>query len=267
MRLCSGAPIALGMAMRESKLQRLFLRAVLAPGARVELDRSQAHYLINVLRLGDDDAVLVFNGRDGEYRATLTLVGRRGQALVIGEQVRVQPAPTNLRYLFAPLKQARLDYMVGKAVEMGVSRLTPVLTQHVQVSRVNSERMEANGIEAAEQCGILSLPQIDEPVGLDTLLDFWPTEEPGRRIVFCDESDDGADPLATLAAMPKGSLAVLVGPEGGFSEAERHRLRALPCGTPIPLGPRGLRADTAAVAALALVQAACGDWQGTGTSG
>jgi len=247
--------------MSESHLQRLFVRAVLAPGARVELDRSQAHYLINVIRLGEDDAILVFNGRDGEFRATLTSVGKRGQALVIGELLRVQPAPGDLRYLFAPLKQARLDYMVGKAVEMGVSRLTPVLTQHGQVGRVNAERMEANGIEAAEQCGILTLPRIDEPVALEALLAAWPTEEPARRIVFCDESDAGADPLAILAAMPKGPLAVLIGPEGGFSADERARLRALPFVTALPLGPRILRADTAAVAALALVQAACGDWR------
>ncbi len=255
------------MAMSESRLQRLFLRAVLSPGARAELDRSQAHYLINVLRLGEGDAILVFNGRDGEFRATLTSVGKRGQSLLIGELVRVQPAPTDLRYLFAPIKQARLDYMVGKAVEMGVSRLTPVLTQHGQVSRVNTERMEANGIEAAEQCGILALPRIDEPVPLDAVIDAWPSEDPTRRLVFCDEGDGGGDPLAVLAAMPKTPLAVLVGPEGGFSAAERDRLRALPFVTPLPLGPRILRADTAAIAALALVQAACGDWRAATPAG
>lgn len=252
------------MAHADSKLQRLYLRAMLSPGARAELDRAQAHYLINVLRLGDGDAVLVFNGRDGEFQATLTATGKRGQGLVIGERRRVQPAASDLRYLFAPLKQARLDYVVGKAVEMGVSRLTPVLTQHVQVGRLNLERMEANAIEAAEQCGILSLPRIDEPVALDALLDAWTTDEPLRRIVFCDEADGGGDPLAVLAAMANGPLAVLVGPEGGFSDAERDRLRALPHVTPLPLGPRILRADTAAVAALALVQAACGDWRAAG---
>ena len=228
------------MAQADSRLQRLFLRAILSPGARAELDRAQAHYLINVLRLADGDAVLVFNGRDGEFRATLTGSGKRGQSLVIGDQVRVQPAPSDLRYLFAPLKQARLDYMVGKAVEMGASRLTPVLTQHVQVGRVNLERMESNAIEAAEQCGILALPRIDAPVGLDPLLDAWPTDELERRIVFCDEGDGGSDPLAVLAAMPRAPLAVLIGPEGGFSAAERDRLRALPFVTPLPLGPRRL---------------------------
>lgn len=251
------------MAYSDSRLQRLFIRAVLSPGARAELDRAQAHYLINVLRLGDGSPILVFNGRDGEFRAALTSVGKRGQALEIGEHVRVQPATSDLRYLFAPLKHARLDYMIGKAVEMGVSRLTPVLTQHAQVGRINLERMEANAIEAAEQCGILSLPRIDEPVSLESLLDGWTEGEPERRIVFCDEGDGRADPLAVLAAAPKAPLAVLVGPEGGFSDGERERLRSLPFVTPLPLGPRILRADTAAVAALALVQAAMGDWRTT----
>lgn len=251
------------MAGHESKLQRLFVRGVLAPGARIELDRSQAHYLVNVLRLGDGDPLLVFNGRDGEFRATLATESRRSHALAIGELVRAQPPAPDLRYLFAPLKQARLDYMVEKATEMGVARLTPILTQHGQVGRVNRERMEANAIEAAEQCGILTLPKIDEPVGLDALLDAWPQQEPARRVIFCDEADGGADPLAILSALPPSPLAVLIGPEGGFSTDERARLRSLPFVTALPLGPRILRADTAAVAALALVQAARGDWRGS----
>jgi 16S rRNA (uracil1498-N3)-methyltransferase len=255
------------MAGNDSKLQRLFVRGVLAPGARVELDRSQAHYLVNVIRLEDGGALLVFNGRDGEYRATLAAESRRSHALVIGEQTRMQPPAPDLRYLFAPIKHARLDYMVEKATEMGVARITPVLTQHGQVSRVNRERMEANAIEAAEQCGILTLPRIDEPVALEPLLDAWPADEPARRIIFCDEADGGADPLAILAGLPRSPLAVLIGPEGGFSEAERGRLRALPFVTALPLGPRILRADTAAVAALALVQAACGDWKISGSPG
>ncbi len=250
------------MAGHDSKLQRLFVRGVFAPGARVELDRSQAHYLVNVLRLEAGDSLLVFNGRDGEFRATLATESRRSHALAIGEQVRVQPRPPDLRYLFAPLKQARLDYMVEKATEMGVARMTPVLTQHGQVGRVNRERLEANAIEAAEQCGILTLPRIDEPVALDALLDAWPADEPERRIIFCDEADGGADPLAILSALPPSPLAVLIGPEGGFSAEERTRLRAVAHVTALPLGPRILRADTAAVAALALVQAAVGDWRG-----
>jgi 16S rRNA (uracil1498-N3)-methyltransferase len=163
--------------------------------------------------------------------------------------------------LFAPLKQARLDYMVGKAVEMGAGRLRPVLTQHTQVTRLNLERMEANAIEAAEQCGILSLPAIDAPVDLSTLLQSWPGEEPQRGIVFCDEDASENDPLAVLSAMPAAPLAVLVGPEGGFSADERDLLRRQTFVTALPLGPRILRADTAAVAVLALVQAARGDWR------
>jgi 16S rRNA (uracil1498-N3)-methyltransferase len=244
----------------ESKLQRLFVRGVLSPGARIELDRAQAHYLVNVIRLEAGDPILVFNARDGEFHATLASEGRRSHGLAIGEQVRVQPPAPDLRYLFAPLKQARLDYMVEKATEMGVARMTPVLTQHGQVARVNRERMEANAIEAAEQCGILTLPRIDEPVALDALLAAWPADEPARRIIFCDEADGGADPLAILAALPQAPLAVLIGAEGGFSAGERERLRSLPFVTALPLGPRILRADTAAVAALALVQAARGDW-------
>jgi 16S rRNA (uracil1498-N3)-methyltransferase len=141
--------------------------------------------------------------------------------------------------------------------------MTPVLTQHGQVARVNRERMEANAIEAAEQCGILTLPRVDEPLALDSLLGAWPQDEPARRIIFCDEADGGTDPLAILAALPPSPLAVLIGPEGGFSAGERSGLRALPFVTALPLGPRILRADTAAVAALALVQAARGDWRGS----
>ncbi len=175
--------------------------------------------------------------------------------------MRPQPAAPDLHYLFAPLKQARLDYMVQKAVEMGAGRLRPVLTQHGQVSRVNLERMESNAVEAAEQCGILTIPAIDEPVALRQLLETWPEREGGRRVLFCDEGEEGADPLAILSGLAPSPLAVLVGPEGGFSAEERQILRSRPFVTPLPLGPRILRADTAAVAALALVQAALGDWR------
>jgi 16S rRNA (uracil1498-N3)-methyltransferase len=249
------------MARSDLKAQRLFVRQGIAGNARIDLDRSQANYLVNVLRMKDGDPVLLFNGEDGEWQAHLATEGRRAHGLVIGDQVRPQPTAPDLHYLFAPLKQARLDYMVEKAVEMGVSRLTPVITQHGQVGRINRERMEANAIEAAEQCGILTIPAIDEPVALGRLLDEWPEAEGGRRIVFCDEDHAGGDPLAALSAIPPSPLAVLVGPEGGFSAEERERLRALPFVTALPLGPRILRADTAAVAALALVQAVLGDWR------
>jgi 16S rRNA (uracil1498-N3)-methyltransferase len=240
---------------------RLFVRSRLTGGSRIELDRGQQNYLVNVLRMGEGGGVLVFNGRDGEWRARLAAEGRKGWRLEIDEPVRPQPPDADLHYLFAPLKQARLDYMVQKAVEMGAGRLRPVLTQHGQVSRINLERMEANAIEAAEQCGILSIPAIDEPMALKPLLDTWVAREGERRIVFCDEGHGDADPLAILGALKPGPLAVLVGPEGGFASEERQVLRSRPFVTGLPLGPRILRADTAAVAALALVQAALGDWR------
>jgi 16S rRNA (uracil1498-N3)-methyltransferase len=236
---------------------RLFVKAPLTAGSALPLDRAQAHYLTTVLRRKPGAGVLVFNGRDGEWSAELE--GRkRDVALCLGAKVRDQTAPADLHYLFAPLKSARLDYMVQKAVEMGASRLQPVLTRHGQVARVNLERMRANAIEAAEQCGILSLPEIAAPVDLTRLL---ADRDPARTIVFCDEGAEVANPLAALSALPPRSpLAVLVGPEGGFAEDERAALRKLPNVVRIGLGPRILRADTAAVAALAIVQAVVGDW-------
>jgi 16S rRNA (uracil1498-N3)-methyltransferase len=237
---------------------RLFVAAPLAAGAEVPLDHAQAHYLTTVLRLKSGAGVLLFNGRDGEWSAALA-VQKRAAAAVVGAKARDQTAPADLHYLFAPLKSARLDYMVQKAVEMGASRLQPVLTRHGQVARVNLERMRANAIEAAEQCGILSIPEIAEPAELFRLL---AAREASRIIVFCDEDAEVADPLAALSGVPPHSpLAVLVGPEGGFAEDERAALVKLPNVVRIALGPRILRADTAAVAALAVVQAVVGDWR------
>ncbi|GAB4518060.1 MAG: hypothetical protein Tsb0019_18050 [Roseibium sp.] len=182
----------------------------------------------------------------------------------VSERVRPQTPPGTLDYCFAPLKQARLDYMVQKAVEMGAGSLKPVMTQHTQASRVNLERMEANVIEAAEQCGVLSIPEVLAPQPLDDVLDIWTEAQPGRRLLFCDEGEGGNNPLLTLAQLKEAGpqpLAVLIGPEGGFSDDERARLRGLDYVTPIPLGPRILRADTAAVAALAVIQATLGDWR------
>ena len=247
--------------IRDFTSTRLFVRASLAEGAEIALDAKQANYLVNVLRLSSGDSVLVFNGADGEWRTTLAPSGRKTWHLTATEQTRPQPPAPDLHYLFAPLKHARLDYMVEKAVEMGAGRLRPVLTRHTQVTRINRDRMEANAIEAAEQCGILSIPAIDEPAGLADVLSRWPAEEPGRRLVFCDEGEEGGDPVATLSALAPSPLAVLIGPEGGFAEDERATLRAAPFVTAISLGPRVLRADTAAVAALAIVQAAVGDWR------
>lgn len=248
------------MAVRDPLSTRLFVDTPLAVGARVPLERAQVNYLVNVLRLKDGDTILVFNGADGEWQARLEHSGRRDGVLSVERETRIQPPPSDLDYLFAPLKQARLDYMVQKAVEMGVGRLRPVITERTQVRKLNHGRVMANAVEAAEQCGILTLPVLDEPTALPRLLSGWSSEAAGRRIVFCDEGDGGADPLAVLAHLPHAPLAVLVGPEGGFSEDERGLLHRQPFVTALPLGPRILRADTAAVAALALVQAARGDW-------
>jgi 16S rRNA (uracil1498-N3)-methyltransferase len=237
---------------------RLYVDSPLAAGRVVPLDSGQMHYLTTVLRLKAGQSILAFNGRDGEWRATLA-GGKRAVELRVGDRTRAQTASGDLHYLFAPLKSARLDYMVQKAVEMGVSRLQPVLTRHGQVARVNLDRMRANAIEAAEQCGILSLPQIAAPVTLMEALSAWDAE---RHLVFCDEAADVTDPLAALAALPpRASLAVLIGPEGGFAADERGALLKLPNMARLALGPRILRADTAAVAALTLVQAAVGDWR------
>jgi 16S rRNA (uracil1498-N3)-methyltransferase len=236
---------------------RLYVRAALWAGANLPLDRAQAHYLGAVMRLEPGSRVLVFNGSDGEWSATLNRSGRTA-VLAVAEMTRAQTSPGDLHYLFAPLKAARLDYMVQKAVEMGVSRLRPVITRHTQVARVNVGRMRANTVEAAEQCGILSLPDVDPPVALGQSLAEW---EPLRHLVFCDEDAEAGDPIATLASLPRSPLAVLIGPEGGFAEDERAALLKLPTVVRLPLGPRILRADTAAVAALALVQAVVGDWR------
>ncbi len=254
------------MARYDFHSPRLFVDAPLAPGGQVALDRAQANYLGNVLRLGTGAAVLVFNGRDGEWRARLEEAGRRGGALALEAQTRPQPAPGDLHYLFAPLKHARLDYLVQKAVEMGVSRLQPVLTRHTQAARVNEARMRANAVEAAEQCGILTLPEIGTPAGFERVL----ADRSGDRLlVFCDEDAEVGDPVAALAAcrpatgQPRPPLGLIVGPEGGFAADERAALLRLPNVVRLALGPRILRADTAAVAALALVQAVLGDWPGT----
>jgi 16S rRNA (uracil1498-N3)-methyltransferase len=240
---------------------RLYIDAPLEAGANLALDAAQANYLGNVLRLGTGDAVQVFNGRDGEWRASLASTGKRKLALTVDARTRPQTTALDLHYLFAPLKHARLDYMMQKAVEMGASRLQPVLTRHAQAARVNLERMRANAIEAAEQCGILTLPEIGAPLAFDTML---AERDAARLLVFCDEHADVQDPVAALAAARRGGpmpLAVLIGPEGGFAEDERAALLKLPNVVRLALGPRILRADTAAVAALALVGAVLGDWR------
>lgn len=247
------------MAKYDFQSPRLFVDAPLAAAQEVELAPAQAHYLRQVMRLADGAEALVFNGRDGEWLARLLARGKRGAALAVQRQIRPQPETFGPVYAFAPLKQARLDYMVQKAVEMGASRLSPVLTQFTQVTRMNMDRMRANAIEAAEQCGILALPALDEPVSFQKWLAAIPI---GAAIVFCDEDSAERPPLEELAkAKAKQEIAVLVGPEGGFAEAERRLLLARENVIRLSLGPRILRADTAAVAALALVQSVCGDWR------
>jgi 16S rRNA (uracil1498-N3)-methyltransferase len=251
------------MARYDFRAPRLYVDAPLAAGREVPLDRQQANYLVNVLRLGSDDPVLAFNGRDGEWRAAVRSAGRRDAALVPGEQVRPQTQPAAVDLAFAPLKHARLDYMVQKAVEMGAGRLQPVITRHTQVARVNRDRMQANVIEAAEQCGIITLPEVDAPLSFDRFLAGLPAE---GLLVFCDEEAETGGPVAALAdarARHEGRnppVTLLIGPEGGFAEDERNRLLRHPNVVRLSLGPRILRADTAAVAALALVQAVLGDW-------
>src|SRR5258706_12795341 len=244
---------------------RLFVDAPLAEGETGALELSKSNYLGNVLRLSAGDSILVFNGRDGEWQASIS--GRkRPDNLAITARTRPQDRLPDLAYVFAPLKHARLAYMVQKAVEMGASSLQPVLTRFTQVSRVNGERMRANVIEAAEQCGILSLADVAEPVPLDRYL----TERKGQRLlVFCDEAADAANPLHALQSQRAASngVDILIGPEGGFAEEERATLLRQPQTLRLSLGPRILRADTAAVAALALVPSALGDWTRSGDGG
>ncbi len=252
------------MARYDFRTPRLYLDKPIEEGASIALDVSQANYLGNVLRLKTGDSVLIFNGHDGEWRGTLASAGKRRLALTVVGRTRPQTGALDLHYLFAPLKHARLDYLAQKAVEMGASRLQPVFTRHAQVVRLNLERMRANAIEAAEQCGILTLPEIGAPLTFERML---AERDQARLLVFCDEDAEVKDPIAALAAARSAgraepmALAVLVGPEGGFAGAERAALLALPNTVRLALGPRILRADTAAVAALALVGAVLGDWR------
>jgi 16S rRNA (uracil1498-N3)-methyltransferase len=247
------------MPQADFRSPRLFVDAPFAPDGSLALDRSQSNYLGNVLRLGAGDQVLVFNGRDGEWRSAIS-GGKRADRLTLLAQSRPQDRLQDIAYLFAPLKHARLDYMVQKAVEMGVSSLQPVTTRFTQVSRVNTERMRANVVEAAEQCGILSIAGVGEPLALDKYLG---QRDGVRLLVFCDEEAEVADPVAALAGARDRAghgIDVLIGPEGGFAEPEREILLKQPNILRLALGPRILRADTAAVAALTLVQAALGDF-------
>ena len=240
------------------RAQRLHVTAGLDAGVRVALTREQVNYLVNVLRLPEGAVVHVFNGREGEWRARLVREGRRDASLAVDERIRAQTGGMDVHYLFAPLKRSRLDYMVQKATELGVARLQAVITRHTVAERVNLDRMRANVIEAAEQCGILRIPEVLAPMPLTKVMGQW---EPLRTLVFCDEEAPVADPIRVLEAARPGPVAVLIGPEGGFAEEERALLLGLPHVVRLALGSRIMRADTAAVAALALVNAAIGDWR------
>ena len=233
---------------------RLFVEQALCEGARVPLSAPQAHYLLHVMRARQGDRVSLFNGRDGEWLASIAEATRRACVLTCERQTKQQVADADLWLVFAPIKKTPADYVTQKATELGVSVLQPVITRRTIVHRINGERMRANAIEAAEQSGRLTVPEIRAPLDLSRLLKEWPK---GRSLLFCDEG--GAPPiLDALRNAAKGPWAVLTGPEGGFDEDERKAIRALPSTIPASLGPRILRADTAALAALAIWQAQCG---------
>lgn len=244
---------------------RLYVTHDLVLGAQVTLDKDQTHYLVNVLRMGPGTRVLLFNGHSGEWAAEITEASRKAAHLTITAQTRTHEGLPDIWLLFAPVKKARLDFIAQKATEMGASLIQPVLTRRTIVSRVKDQRLAANVIEAAEQCGLVAVPEVREAEKLGSLLDRWSVENPTRRILFCDEAAPPGGALANLeaiaAAHPRGTpFALLVGPEGGFDESERARLLKRDDTHAISLGPRIMRADTAAIAALAAVQLILGDW-------
>lgn len=235
---------------------RLHTTLDLGPGPLI-LGKDQSHYLANVMRAKAGDDVLLFNGRQGEWRGRLETVAKAGVVVAVAEQTRPQAAEPDLWLLAAPIKKDCIDLVAEKAAELGASLLWPVVTRRTVTSRVNTERLAAHMVEAAEQCERLTVPQVREPLALDKVLAGW---DPARVVLFLDESGGGAPLVQVLADLPDGPLAVLVGPEGGFAPEERALLARLPFARPVGLGPRILRAETAAIAALAVVQAVRGDW-------
>jgi 16S rRNA (uracil1498-N3)-methyltransferase len=243
-------------------IPRLFVEGELAVGIEAPLSDAQVHYLRHVVRRADGAALRLFNGRDGEWAGALDARGRKGGVARIGERLREQDAEPDLWLCFAPVKKSRIDYIAEKATELGVALLQPVLTQHTIVERVNVERLRANAVEAAEQTERLSVPDVRAPVPLDRLISGWPA---GRRLLMCDETGEGRPISDVLAASDQSARpapwAILVGPEGGFDRSELEALRRMKDVTAVGLGPRILRADTAALAALACWQALVGDWR------
>jgi 16S rRNA (uracil1498-N3)-methyltransferase len=236
---------------------RLYVDHPLVEGQSVPVSRDHANYLFNVMRLKAGAEVALFNGADGEWSAQVAVAGKRGGVLVCTEQTAPQVMPPDLWLLFAPIKKARTDFIVEKAAELGAARICPVQTDHTNSDRIRQDKLQAHAMEAAEQCGGTFVPPVDEIQPLDKVLEGW---DPARALVFADESMASPSSGTPLLAEASAPAAILIGPEGGFSEAERARLRGLPFVHTIPLGPRILRADTAAVAALTLWQAAQGDW-------
>lgn len=240
---------------------RLYVECPIKKGEYIHLDRDQTHYLARVMRKKTGDQILLFNGKDGEWESEITGLERNQTTLMPQLQTRQQKAEPDLWLVFAPIKRARLDFIAQKATELGVSDICPVITQYTNVDRVKSERLAANAIEAAEQCERLKVPTIHPVCSLQDLLENWPEE---RHILFCSEDLSGPGPEKTLAdlspTIKKSPWAIFIGPEGGFSPSERHLIKAFPHTVTMSLGPRILRADTAAIAALSLWQAMLGDW-------
>jgi 16S rRNA (uracil1498-N3)-methyltransferase len=235
---------------------RLYVEHPLGQGQSVDLTREQAHYLFGVMRLAVGGQVALFNGKDGEWLAEVADAGKRGGVLTCVEQTKPLQMPPDLWFLFAPIKKARTDFIVEKAAEMGAARIMPVQTEFTNSERVRQDRLKAHAVEAAEQCGGTFVPEVADLQRLDRVLDAWPE---GRQLMFCNEAEVGS--ALRLAANEKGlPWAILIGPEGGFSDRERARLTALPYAHVVSLGPRILRADTAAVASLTMWQQALGDW-------
>ena len=243
--------------MTERAPPRLYVTAELRAGEPLSLSADQRHYLNAVMRRDPGDPVLVFNGRDGEWLARITALTKRSATLMPERRTRPQTEPPDLWLLFAPIKRQRIDVVAEKAAELGVRVLQPVLTRRTAVERVNLDRLEAHAIEAAEQCGLLSVPALRAPLPLERAIDDW---DPGRRLLYCDEGGTAPPALEALQAAAHGPWAVLIGPEGGFDAGERAYLKTHPASMPVSLGPRIMRADTAAIAALALWQAVLGDW-------
>ncbi|MEO7054045.1 MAG: 16S rRNA (uracil(1498)-N(3))-methyltransferase [Rhizomicrobium sp.] len=239
-------------------LTRLFVTMALEPGAAIMLGEGQTHYLLHVLRAGVGDRVLLFNGRDGEWQGMIATAGKRGIMLTLLSRTAPQVGVPDLWLVFAPVKKTPSDYLAQKATELGVAKLQPVFTRRTIVTRLNEERLLANAVEAAEQSGRLTVPEIGAAMTLEKMMAAWPRD---RSLYFCDEGGDALPLADSVRKAGEGAAAILTGPEGGFDPVEREALRALPFVTPVSLGPRILRADTAALAAVTIWQSVKGDWR------